>query len=63
MRSLLVMCLVCTISLTACAVKHPPMPVYGVDIKAVNAGEVAPFKGTLFSDFYLEQYLQWKDTK
>lgn len=63
MRSLLVMLVVCIVSLTGCAGKHPPMPVYGVDIKAVNAGEVVPFKGTLFSDFYLEQYLQWKDTK
>jgi hypothetical protein len=49
--------------ITSCAVKHPPSPVYGVDIKAVAVGEPAPFKGTLFSDFYLNRYLQWKDTK
>jgi hypothetical protein len=63
MRLLLPMLVVCIVSSTGCGVKHPPMPVYGVDIKAVNAGEVVPFKGTLFSDFYLEQYLQWKDAK
>jgi hypothetical protein len=63
MRFIAVMCLAYILSSTACAGKNPPMPVYGVDIKAVNAGEVVPFKGTLFSDFYLNKYLQWKDTK
>jgi len=63
MRYTAVILLACILLSTGCGVKHPPSPVYGVDIKAVNAGDPAPFKGTLFSDFYLNEYLQWKDAK
>jgi hypothetical protein len=48
--------------LIGCASKHPPAPVVGVDILSVQAGSHAPFSGMLFSPFYLENYLQWKDT-
>lgn len=54
-----------TLLSTGCGIKRlPPAPVVGVDISAVKKGEAAPFDGTLFSPFYLNNYLQWKeDTK
>lgn len=47
--------------LTGCAVNNPPAPVVGVDIAQVKKGDAAPFSGTIFSPFYLNEYLQWKD--
>lgn len=47
-----------------CAAKHMspmPEPIYGKDIIRVSENQVVPFNGTLFSDFYLNSYLQWKD--
>lgn len=38
----------------------PPAPVIGVDIVQLNEDDIAPFDGTLFSPFYLTEYLQWK---
>jgi hypothetical protein len=49
--------------LTGCAVNNAPAPVIGVDIARVEKGAVAPFSGTIFSPFYLERYLMWKETK
>lgn len=47
--------------LGACAAKHlPPAPVAGIDIAIVHEGQQVPFNGTLMSDFYLNEYLQWK---
>lgn len=63
MRYILATLAVSMLSLMGCVSSNPPSPVYGVDIKVVNQGEIAPFKGTLMSDFYLDRYLQWKDTK
>jgi hypothetical protein len=59
----LVMFLALTLSFSGCASKRIPLPapVYGVDIVAVEKGSPAPFSGTLFSPFYLDNYLQWKD--
>lgn len=53
----------CTISLIGCAASNPPSPVYGVDILAIEKGVPAPYNGTLFSDFYLDKYLEWKEPK
>lgn len=50
-------------ALTGCAVNNPPAPVIGADIAQVKKGEVAPFSGTIFSPFYLEKYLEWKEYK
>lgn len=46
-----------------CGSKHIPMPepVYGRDILRVDKNMEVPFKGTLFSDYYLDHYLQWKN--
>lgn len=63
MRYIAAMLLGYTLLLTGCAVNNPPSPVYGVDIVAVEKGAVAPFSGTIFSPFYLDRYLQWKDKK
>lgn len=63
MRFIRVIFLACILSSTACGVRHPPAPVVGVDIIQVKAGDKAPFDGTIFSPFYLNEYLQWKDQK
>jgi uncharacterized lipoprotein YmbA len=63
MRFTLGMLLGSMLLLTGCASKHMPVPVYGVDIVQVQKGTEAPFTGTLFSPFYLDNYLQWKDPK
>ena len=63
MRYTAVILLAYILSSTACAVRHPPAPVIGVDIMQVKAGDKVIFDGTLFSPFYLNEYLQWKDTK
>ncbi len=38
------------------------MPVAGIDIAIVHAGQDVPFNGALFSPMYLNEYLQWKCT-
>lgn len=60
-----VMFLGSTLLFNSCAANHPPMPepIYGRDIITLNALQPAPFKGTLFSDFYLNEYLQWKNNE
>lgn len=63
MRYILAILLVYTLLLTGCASKRAPVPVIGVDIMSVKAGDKVIFDGTLFSPFYLNEYLQWKDTK
>jgi hypothetical protein len=63
MRYIAVTLLFCTLLLTNCASKRAPVPVIGVDIMSVKAGDKVLFDGTLFSSFYLNEYLQWKDTK
>lgn len=64
MRFLVVMLLVSMPLLCGCGNKHlpKPMPVYGIDIQDVKKGEATPFDGIVFSPFYLNEYLQWKDT-
>ena len=61
----LMMLVLCMQLLTGCAgnkkISEPPQPIYGKDIIKLNAGEIAPFKGTLFSDKYLEDYLLFLD--
>ena len=52
-----------TLGLTGCVSTNPPAPVIGVDIVQVKKGEVAPFSGTIFSPFYLDRYLEWKESK
>ena len=55
---------VSTLLLGACAAKHvvsKPFPVVGVDIIEVYKGQEVPFNGTLFSPYYLNEYLQWKN--
>lgn len=52
----------CIASSINCAGKiSPPSPVLGVDIVSIKKGENAPFSGTLFSPFYLKNYLEWKE--
>jgi hypothetical protein len=64
MRYSAVMYLALMLLFSGCASKHlPPAPVIGVDIAQVEKGADAPFNGTLFSPFYLEEYLQWKDSR
>ena len=63
MRYILGILVVLALSSCAFGNKLPPAPVYGVDIQQVQKGEVAPFSGTIFSPFYLDQYLQWKASK
>ena len=59
-----VMLVALTALLTSCAVKHlAPAPVVGIDIAQVSQGQIAPFNGTLFSPYYLNEYLQWKATQ
>lgn len=49
---------------SSCAAKHlAPAPVVGVDIVALHKGDSAPFEGTEFSPFYLNEYLQYKVNK
>ena len=55
------MLLVLTVWCSSCAVKHlPPAPIIGIDIAVVHNGQEVPFNGTLFSESYLNSYLQWK---
>lgn len=63
MRLIAVMCLALIPLFSSCAHRHAPAPVIGVDIMQVKAGDKCVFDGTLFSPFYLNEYLQWKDTK
>lgn len=63
MRYTLAISVAYIVLLTGCAHKSPPSPVIGVDIISVSKGDSAPFTGTLFSPFYLDNYLQWKDSK
>lgn len=52
-------------SFNGCAAgKHEPLPepVYGRDIVQLAKDVPAPFEGTLFSNFYLQKYLEWKCT-
>lgn len=50
-----------SLTLYGCASTKPTAnPVLGLDLVRVEKGEPAPISGTLFSDFYLERYLQWK---
>ena len=63
MRYTAVMCLGSMLLFSSCAHKPAPAPVIGVDIMSVKAGDKVLFDGTLFSPFYLNEYLQWKDTK
>lgn len=61
----LVVILVLLIALfSGCVVKHipMPMPVVGIDIARVSVGQVVPFNGTIMSDYYLNEYLQYKCT-
>lgn len=53
-----------TVLFSSCAAKHLPMPepVAGVDIIELTNGQTAPFSGTEFSPYYLNEYLQWKTT-
>lgn len=62
MRLYLVILVLSITASIGCARNNPPSPVYGVDIVAIDKGVVAPYKGTLLSDFYLDKYLQWKET-
>jgi hypothetical protein len=48
---------------SGCATTHPPAPLVGVDIVSIEKGAVAPISGTIFSPFYLERYLQWKEAQ
>jgi hypothetical protein len=34
-------------------------PIVGKDIIRVNKGDTCPISGTLFSDYYLKQYLKF----
>lgn len=63
MRFIVVTFLVLIPLFSSCAHKPAPAPVIGVDIMQVKAGDKVIFDGTLFSPFYLNEYLQWKDTK
>lgn len=47
--------------LWGCAAKHisMPNPVVGVDIAQVEKGQPSPINGIVFSQYYLNQYLQW----
>lgn len=67
MRLHLVILAVSMMLLGSCASKHvatlPPAPVMGKDIERLKKGDIANFEGTLFSDFYLNSYLQWKATQ
>ena len=62
MMFLLAMLVVSTTLFSACGAKKlpTPEPVLGKDISRVKQGDPAPFEGTLFSDFYLKEYLEWK---
>jgi hypothetical protein len=60
MRLLQVIFLGSMLSLIGCATKITANPVLGMDMVRVEKGQPAPISGTLFSDFYLERYLQWK---
>jgi hypothetical protein len=57
----LVMLAVYMIVLIGCAANNPPAPVIGADIAQVKKGDIAPFNGTIFSPFYLDKYLEWKE--
>jgi len=63
MRLYLVILVLSITASIGCARNNPPSPVYGVDILAIDKGDVAPYKGTLFSDFYLDKYLEWKESE
>lgn len=64
MRYLVVTLAVLMPLLCGCANKRPmPMPVVGVDIATVQKGEICPITGTVFSPFYLNEFLQWKEDK
>lgn len=62
MPLIVVIFLLLTIWSTSCAVKHLPLPspVIGLDITTIKKGEISPFDGTLFSNRYLDDYLQWR---
>ena len=63
MRFIAVMLLASTVLFSSCAHRPAPAPVIGVDIMQVKTGDKVIFDGTLFSPFYLNEYLQWKDKK
>ena len=52
-----------TLLFSGCITSRPPAPVLGEDIAQVKKGGVVPFSGTIFSPFYLNEYLQWKEYK
>lgn len=64
MRYLAVMLLILMPVSSGCASNRPmPMPVVGVDIATVQKGEICPITGTVFSPFYLNEFLQWKESR